>query len=107
MVPESDKHTSHKRSVKRNGDRKRVKRLQNDAFDLHGGFETELVQLAGRPLRGCTACNGCFKNKDKKCVLPDDGLNGYVAKMEASVRQKGNGGEKGEDHPRLRPTSRI
>jgi multimeric flavodoxin WrbA len=49
------------------------------------GYETELVQLAGKPLRGCTACNGCFKNKDKKCVLPDDGLNGYVAKMEASA----------------------
>lgn len=49
------------------------------------GFETELVQLAGRPLRGCAACNGCVKNKDKKCVLPDDGLNGYVAKMEASA----------------------
>ena len=38
------------------------------------GFETELVQLAGRPLRGCTACNGCFKSKDKKCAQPDDGL---------------------------------
>ncbi|MCX5793335.1 MAG: flavodoxin family protein [Elusimicrobia bacterium] len=49
------------------------------------GFETELVQLAGRPLRGCTACNGCFKSKDKKCAQPDDGLNGYVAKMEASA----------------------
>jgi len=49
------------------------------------GFETELVQLAGKPLRGCTACNGCFRNKDKKCVLPDDGLNEYVAKMEASA----------------------
>jgi len=49
------------------------------------GFETELVQLAGRPLRGCTACNGCFKNKDKKCVLPDDGLNEYVAKMTGSA----------------------
>lgn len=49
------------------------------------GFETELVQLAGRPLRGCTACRGCFENKDKKCVLPDDGLNGYLARMEASA----------------------
>lgn len=28
------------------------------------GFETELVQLAGRPLRGCRACGGCFKNKE-------------------------------------------
>jgi multimeric flavodoxin WrbA len=50
-----------------------------------GGFATELVQLAGKPLRGCTACGGCARNKDKKCVLPDDGLNGYLAKMEESV----------------------
>ena len=49
------------------------------------GFETELVQLAGKPLRGCMACNGCFKNKDKKCVQPDDGLNGYLEKMSASA----------------------
>lgn len=45
------------------------------------GHETELVQLAGKPLRGCTACMGCAKNKDRKCVLPDDGLNGYIEKM--------------------------
>ncbi len=45
------------------------------------GHQTELVQLAGRPLRGCTACKGCFRNKDRKCTLPDDGLNGYVQKM--------------------------
>lgn len=45
------------------------------------GIQTELVQLAGKPLRGCTACMGCVKNKDRKCVLPDDGLNGYVQKM--------------------------
>ena len=49
------------------------------------GFETELVQLAGRPLRGCTGCGGCFKNKDKRCVLPDDGLNGYIEKMDGSA----------------------
>lgn len=49
------------------------------------GFETELVQLAGKPLRGCQACNGCFKNKDKKCVQPDDGLNVYIEKMAASA----------------------
>ena len=49
------------------------------------GYETELVQLSGRPLRGCAACGGCLKNKDKKCVLPDDGLNGYLARMEGSA----------------------
>jgi multimeric flavodoxin WrbA len=49
------------------------------------GFGTELVQLAGKPLRGCTACGGCFKNKDRRCVLPDDGMNGYIEKMNASA----------------------
>ncbi len=49
------------------------------------GFETELVQLAGKPLRGCAACDGCVKRKDKKCVLPDDGFNGYMEKMVASA----------------------
>lgn len=48
------------------------------------GFSTELVQLAGKPLRGCTGCRGCFKKKDGRCTLPDDGLNGYIAKMAES-----------------------
>ncbi len=46
------------------------------------GVETEYVPFGGRPLRGCTACLKCRENRDKKCVLPDDGLNGYIAKME-------------------------
>ena len=46
------------------------------------GIETEYIHFGGKPLRGCTACLKCVENKDKKCVLPDDGLNGYVAKME-------------------------
>ncbi len=45
-------------------------------------IETEYYQVGDKPLRGCTACRKCFENKDKKCVLPDDGLNGYVSKME-------------------------
>lgn len=45
------------------------------------GFETELVQLAGRPLRGCSGCMVCFHSKDRKCALPDDGFNACVAKM--------------------------
>ena len=46
------------------------------------GIETEYVHFGGKPLRGCTACLKCRENKDKQCVLPDDGLNSYVAKME-------------------------
>ena len=43
------------------------------------GIETELIQL--KPLNGCTACYGCFKNKDKKCTIEKDELNFYVDKM--------------------------
>ena len=46
-----------------------------------GGIETEYVHIGGKPLRGCTACFKCVEKKDKRCVLPDDGLNDYVEKM--------------------------
>jgi len=46
------------------------------------GIETESIHFGGKPLRGCTACLKCVENKDKRCVLPDDGLNDYVAEME-------------------------
>ncbi len=46
------------------------------------GIKTEYIHFGGKPLRGCTACLKCVENKDKKCFLPDDGLNDYVAKME-------------------------
>ncbi len=45
------------------------------------GIETESIHFGGKPLRGCTACLKCVEHKDKRCVLPDDGLNDYVAKM--------------------------
>jgi multimeric flavodoxin WrbA len=45
------------------------------------GLETELRSLAGRPLRGCTACYKCFERKDRRCALPDDGLNEHLEKM--------------------------
>ena len=44
-------------------------------------IETEMVQLSGQRLRGCTACFKCFDNKDKKCVVTDDPVNEYIAKM--------------------------
>jgi multimeric flavodoxin WrbA len=46
------------------------------------GIEAEYVHIGGKALRGCTACFKCKETKDRKCVLPDDGLNGYIEKME-------------------------
>ena len=45
------------------------------------GVETELIQLAGKQIRGCTACRACFETKDERCALADDGVNDYIWKM--------------------------
>ena len=48
------------------------------------GIETELVELAGERIRGCTACYGCFRNKDRRCVIDDDIVNAAIGKMDAA-----------------------
>jgi multimeric flavodoxin WrbA len=44
------------------------------------GIETELIQLAEKNIRGCTACGKCLETKDARCVI-DDEVNGYIEKM--------------------------
>ena len=46
------------------------------------GIETELVQLAGKKVRGCTACFRCFENKDRLCAVKNDFVNECIAKMD-------------------------
>lgn len=48
------------------------------------GIETELVQIGSSPIRGCTACMQCGKNKDERCAIDTDSLNEYLAKMFAA-----------------------
>ncbi len=45
------------------------------------GIETEIIQVGNKAIRGCTACGQCAVNKNEKCVLPDDGVNGWIQKM--------------------------
>lgn len=45
------------------------------------GIETELIQLAGKPVTGCRACYGCFKSKDEKCINNQDIINECIEKM--------------------------
>jgi multimeric flavodoxin WrbA len=45
------------------------------------GIETELVQLAGTQIQGCIACSECFETRDQCCVVTDDSVNEYIAKM--------------------------
>jgi multimeric flavodoxin WrbA len=45
------------------------------------GIETELFQLAGKPIQGCIACYKCFENKDKRCAVDKDIVNECIEKM--------------------------
>jgi multimeric flavodoxin WrbA len=48
------------------------------------GADTELVELAGHTIRGCTACYICFHKKNGKCVLAKDPVNDCIARMMAA-----------------------
>lgn len=45
------------------------------------GIETELVQFAGKRIRGCTACKKCFETKNRQCVIKTDIVNECIEKM--------------------------
>ncbi|MDD2422288.1 MAG: flavodoxin family protein [Heliobacteriaceae bacterium] len=44
-------------------------------------IETELIQLAGRKITGCTGCNQCIAKKDQRCAVTDDIINDCIQKM--------------------------
>src|SRR5512136_2217666 len=48
------------------------------------GWETELIQLGGAPIRGCRACYHCFDAKDSRCGQKDDFFNQCFEKMVAA-----------------------
>jgi multimeric flavodoxin WrbA len=45
------------------------------------GIETELIQLAGQQIHGCTACGTCGKIQNRECKIVNDNVNAYIAKM--------------------------
>lgn len=45
------------------------------------GITTEMVQLAGKTIRGCTACGQCHKKKNKRCAIANDFANECIEKM--------------------------
>lgn len=48
------------------------------------GIETELLQMAGKKISGCAACNKCGENLDRHCAVKKDILNEYLDKMAAA-----------------------
>lgn len=57
--------------------------MVREAFSTleQAGVETELVQLAGKTIRGCRACYKCKDSKDRRCSLTEDVVNGCIDKM--------------------------
>ncbi|MBU1004093.1 MAG: flavodoxin family protein [Proteobacteria bacterium] len=45
------------------------------------GWETELVQVGGKSIRGCTACFKCLEKKDGRCSIKKDIVNDCIEKM--------------------------
>jgi multimeric flavodoxin WrbA len=60
--------------------------LINVVFDelKKEGIETDLIQMAGKPIQGCIACYKCFKNQNRRCSVEKDMLNDVVAQMETA-----------------------
>lgn len=45
------------------------------------GITTEMVELSGKPVRGCTACFQCFQRRDRRCAVAGDCINDCIARM--------------------------
>jgi multimeric flavodoxin WrbA len=60
--------------------------LIHTALDLMKaeGIETEFLSLAERPVKPCTACGGCFKVDEIRCVQEDPAFEGVMEKFIAA-----------------------
>ncbi len=47
----------------------------------NAGWETEIYQLGGKLVHGCTACWKCWDMKNKQCVISNDCINEIIGKM--------------------------
>ncbi|ADD67030.1 NADPH-dependent FMN reductase [Denitrovibrio acetiphilus DSM 12809] len=48
------------------------------------GWETELVKIGGKPVRGCLACGKCYERKNKRCIIESDCINDCLEKIFAA-----------------------
>lgn len=51
---------------------------------IEQGFQTEIVWIGTKPVRGCIACGTCAQKGDGHCVFGDDICNEVIDKMNAS-----------------------
>jgi len=67
-------------SPRRGGNTSQLIRMVLNEIEKEG-IATELVELAGSNLHGCTACYTCKQKQNGQCVITKDALNEYVQKM--------------------------
>ena len=67
-------------SARKNGNTSQLLQLTLEELAKQN-IETELVELAGKPVLGCIACYKCFQNKDKRCAVDKDYINECIEKM--------------------------
>jgi multimeric flavodoxin WrbA len=48
------------------------------------GWETEIIQVGGAPIRGCRACMSCYKTRNSRCGQKDALFNQCMEKMIAA-----------------------
>lgn len=45
------------------------------------GIETEIIQIGGKLIRGCTACGKCGQMQNNTCIFKDDLINDLIDKF--------------------------
>ncbi|KOH45651.1 flavodoxin family protein [Sunxiuqinia dokdonensis] len=67
-------------SPRKNGNTKLL--IDRVFAQLHeAGIETELYQLGGKQVHGCTACGKCREIKNGRCHIKNDAINECIEKM--------------------------
>lgn len=67
-------------SPRKNGNTQKL--IQHVMEPLIGdGFESEIIQIGGLSIRGCSACMKCKESKDLKCSIHTDAINEIIAKV--------------------------
>jgi multimeric flavodoxin WrbA len=54
------------------------RQLQENDIDF------EIIHIGNHAIRGCMACGTCAKNKDEKCSITTDPLNGWIQQLKAA-----------------------
>lgn len=48
------------------------------------GWDTEVLRIGGKAVRGCMACMKCVEKKNGRCIIESDPVNEYLVKVYAA-----------------------